>query len=205
MKLFSLSILSSVLLLSSNASPLAPLEERTIEKRSSPPPTNSAFKQNVLTYVNGIRSRHAAPPLTWDASLASYALRKSNGCKLDHNVCFSSTCWYSSLSDNAFKTPYGENAYNFWYTPPNTPPDFTAKVREAFNWWIRPAEVNAYRAGNLPGAYHFTQTVWKASNKIGCAFSTDRCTRNPRQDWWFYCEFSPRGNDPRYYRGNVTV
>ena len=101
--------------------------------------------------------------------------------------------------------PYGENAYNFWYIPATTTPNFPSQVQSAFNWWVRPDEVNAYKAGNVAGAYHFTQTVWKASKKIGCAFSTNRCTQNANQEWWFYCEFSPMGNIVGYYPGNVTV
>lgn len=88
MKLHTLSLLSSFLLLASNSFTLANLEVRTLEKRSSPPPTDQAFIVNVLSYVNGIRSKHAATALNWDATLASFALKKSNGCKQDHTVCF---------------------------------------------------------------------------------------------------------------------
>jgi hypothetical protein len=78
-------------------------------------------------------------------------------------------------------------------------------VHKAFDFWASTSEINAYKAGNLAGAYHFTQTVWKASKRIGCAFSTNRCTSNPNQEWWFYCEFDPKGNITPYYPGNVTV
>jgi hypothetical protein len=58
----------------------------TLSKRSSPPPPNDTFEANILSYVNNIRSNHAAAPLTWDATLATYALGKSNGCKVNHVV-----------------------------------------------------------------------------------------------------------------------
>ena len=48
-------------------------------------------------------------------------------------------------------------------------------------------------------------TVWKASKKIGCAFSTNLCTQNANQDRWFHCEFNPTGNITPYYPGNFTV
>jgi uncharacterized protein YkwD len=88
MKLLTLSLLSSLLLLASNTFVLAKLEVRTLEKRSAPRPTDPVFIANVLSYVNNIRRKHAATALNWDATLASFALKKSNGCKLDHTVCF---------------------------------------------------------------------------------------------------------------------
>jgi len=65
---------------------LAVPETHEITKRSSPPPTDVTFINTVLTTVNGIRSKHAAAAVTWDATLASFALQKSNGCKLNHVV-----------------------------------------------------------------------------------------------------------------------
>jgi uncharacterized protein YkwD len=61
-------------------------EPHELNKRSSPPPTDATFKANILSYVNSIRSKHAAAPLTWDPTLATFALRKANACKLDHTV-----------------------------------------------------------------------------------------------------------------------
>jgi uncharacterized protein YkwD len=58
----------------------------SLSRRSSPPPTDATFKANILSYVNSIRSKHAAAPLAWDATLATFALGKSNGCKLNHVV-----------------------------------------------------------------------------------------------------------------------
>jgi pathogenesis-related protein 1 len=78
-------------------------------------------------------------------------------------------------------------------------------MRGAFDFWNSAIEINAYKTGNIAGAYHFTQTVWKASKKIGCAWSTNICAGNNPKDWWFYCDFDPKGNITPYYAGNVTV
>lgn len=40
---------------------------------------------------------------------------------------------------------------------------------------------------------------------MGCAWKRDRCEQNPRQEWWFYCDFFPRGNVVGHYKTNVTV
>ena len=84
-------------------------------------------------------------------------------------------------------------------------PDFTAQARGAFDAWVAQDEVDAYLAGDLLGGGHFTQTVWKASRRIGCAFSTVRCQNNPNEEWWFYCDFDPAGNYIGEYDENVTV
>ncbi|KAK4201014.1 CAP domain-containing protein [Triangularia verruculosa] len=156
-------------------------------QQSSPPPTNPSFISTVLSTVNAYRSAHAARPLTWDANLAAFALQKANGCRLNH------------------AGPYGENAYWTWYYPPTYTPDFNAEIGYAFEAWNSQEEIDAYLAGDLMGGSHFTQTVWKATERIGCAFSSGRCTGNPEQEWWFYCDFWPRGNLRGSYVGNVTV
>ena len=61
-------------------------EEGHLFKRASPGPTDTTFINNVLTTVNPIRAKYKANPLAWDATLASFALTKSNGCKLNHTV-----------------------------------------------------------------------------------------------------------------------
>ncbi|KAK3502914.1 CAP domain-containing protein [Neurospora crassa] len=188
-----LSATTSVIALPAAEADLAALEHDTADtaahlfKRASPGPTDTTFIKNVLNTVNPIRSKYKANPLAWDATLASFALKKSNGCMLNHIG------------------PYGENAYWWWTIPATSTPNFATTVTNAFKSWTSQAEISAYQQGDLLGGGHFTQTVWKASTQIGCAFSTNRCVQNPNQDWWFYCEFSPRGNLVGAYPGNVTV
>ncbi|KAK4188291.1 CAP domain-containing protein [Podospora australis] len=158
-----------------------------LTKRDSPSPDDPAFIDTILEIVNPIRKDHAARNLSWDSTLASFALQKSNGCRLDH------------------AGPYGENIYWSWFDPPTFEPDFAEEARFAFEVWTSQEEVEAYQSGDLQGGSHFTQTVWKATTKIGCAFSTERCVDHPDQEWWFYCTFYPRGNLVGAYAGNVTV
>ncbi|KAK4171274.1 CAP domain-containing protein [Triangularia setosa] len=158
-----------------------------LPRQSSPAPTTPSFISTILSTVNAYRSAHAARPLTWDANLAAFALQKANGCRLNH------------------AGPYGENAYWTWYYPPTYTPDFTAEIGYAFEAWNSQEEIDAYLTGDLLGGSHFTQTVWKATEWIGCAFSGAKCVGNPEQEWWFYCDFWPRGNVRGSYGGNVTV
>ncbi|KAK4450778.1 CAP domain-containing protein [Podospora aff. communis PSN243] len=158
-----------------------------ITANNSPPPTDSAFIALSLEKVNSIRTRYSAPPLQWSAEIAEVALRKSNGCILDHSGI------------------YGENAYAFRFGVPETKPDFPAQVRSAFDAWVAEDERTAYLAGDLFGGGHFTQTVWKSSRLMGCAFSTVRCKNTKDQEWWFYCDFDPAGNVIGDYERNVST
>lgn len=101
-----LSATTSVIALPAAEADLAALEHDTADaaahliKRASPGPADTTFIKNVLNTVNPIRSKYKANPLAWDATLASFALKKSNGCLLNHTVSSTlvSSCPYVSLS-----------------------------------------------------------------------------------------------------------
>jgi len=158
-----------------------------ITTSNSPAPTDPSFISAALSKANSIRRAYAAPELEWSAPLAAVALNKSNGCILNH------------------AGPYGENAYLWWTVPADTRPDFVQRVNSAFDAWVSQKERDAYRNGDLLGGGHFTQMVWKASRRMGCAFSTIQCTNNPDQEWWFYCDFDPAGNVIGDYERNVSL
>ncbi len=118
------------------------------------------------TSVSGITSEHnklrgqenaGLPDLTWDATVASYALEKvtylanSNACTMSHtagptnpgygeNLAWSSSSSYTALA-----------ATNAWY---NEKPNYTYST-------------NSCASGKVCG--HYTQVVWKNSTTIGCA------------------------------------
>jgi uncharacterized protein YkwD len=65
------------------------LENGALAKRAvPPPPTDATFINTVLTRVNYWRSKHAAAPLTWDATLASFARTSATKCNGQHTVSF---------------------------------------------------------------------------------------------------------------------
>ncbi|KAK3318958.1 CAP domain-containing protein [Apodospora peruviana] len=187
----SLVFIAVTLLGLTTAAPPAPDPDRVLDVRqtllTSPPPTDAAFINTCLTKVNAIRAKYAAPALVWKAAIAQVALTKSNSCKVYHTGI------------------YGENAYWMWFTPATTVPNFTTYTNKAFDAWVSAAEITAYKNGGLLSGRHFTQTVWKASKRIGCAWSTHRCMQNTNQEWFFTCNFDPRGNVKPYYASNVTT
>lgn len=58
-----------------------------ITANNSPSPTNTAFINQAIQKVNAIRAEYNAPDLVWSAEIAQVALKKSNGCILNHTVC----------------------------------------------------------------------------------------------------------------------
>lgn len=63
------------------------VEHNTLAKRATPPSqTDTTFINTVLTRVNADRAAHSAKPLTWDASLASYARTYASKCNAQHSV-----------------------------------------------------------------------------------------------------------------------
>ena len=92
---------------------------------------------------------------------------------------------------------YGENIYYFWTTDPN--PSFTTSTKDSIDSWM--SEAPSYSVNNPSNAYHFTQLVWKSSKHIGCSWSVSKC---PDNNYYFYCEFDPRGNIQGEYAANVS-
>jgi len=188
MKLFPSWALPGALLLLTTASALPQGDlPAYITANNSPSPTDAAFISTALSKVNAIRAIYSAAPLEWSAPIAAVALNKSNGCILNHEGI------------------YGENAYAFWVNPPDRKLDFLDQTRKAFDAWAADHERLAYLDGRLLDGGHFTQTVWKASRFMGCAFSTVRCANNVNQEWWFYCDFDPAGNVIGDYERNVST
>ena len=141
----------------------------------------------MMKFTNEMRAKHCAPPLTWDAQLASESLAWASRLRMGH----------------ASGTPYqfGENmAYSqgakmcngkicSWFHTP---------YKAAKAWYD---EVRVYRygtrcqAGGGPRATcHFTLMVWTTVTKIGCGWK-----HNPRKrsfpDNMIVCRYLPaKGN-----------
>lgn len=130
---------SSFSVISSAALPLSPVP---------PPPSSGSapddFAAMCLEEHNKFRAIHNAPPVTWNNSLANYAVTWMNqvDCELYHSPA-----------------PFGENLSHNWPNP-----------KESIGHWYNEKALYAY---NNPvfshGTSHFTQLVWKSTTAIGCA------------------------------------
>ena len=103
----------------------------------------------------------ALPPVSWDAILAdsvyNYAIKcQGSGGLLDHNANRSTD--YQALGGSGY---VGENIYGS--SGPSTTP-----AADAVMLWMSEASSYDY-ATNSGNAGHYTQVVWRASVRIGCA------------------------------------
>ncbi|KAL3623875.1 hypothetical protein CASFOL_032691 [Castilleja foliolosa] len=124
---------------------------------------------------NLVRARKMEPPLTWDPQLANYAnwwaQQRRQDCQLEH-----------SFNDGDFKL--GENI--FWgggaaWTPVDAVNDW-ADEEKYYSY-----ESNSCAEGQMCG--HYTQIVWKATQRIGCARVV--CDDG---DLFMTCNYYPPGN-----------
>jgi uncharacterized protein YkwD len=136
-----------------------------------------SVEQAALAAHNHFRAVHHAPPLVWDTTLANYAERYAAKCKFKHS-----------------SSPYGENLAAGYPT-----------VNVAVNaWYAEQAQYSYLWPGFSYKTGHFTQVVWKSTQKLGCAFVL--CDgKNGTPGHYLVCEYSPHGNvtNSGYFRANV--
>jgi uncharacterized protein YkwD len=130
---------------------------------------------SMLAEHNKYRAVAGAPALTWDAELAKGAQAWAAAGHSDHSTAL-----------GAFKT-YGENIH--MACPHDTPVT-------ACKWWHD--EINTYTGGNTFGGTHYTQMVWKSSQKVGCGKGPASCGG----DLWV-CQYLPMGNVFPNFPANV--
>lgn len=153
---------------------------------SSSSSTLSNFDQTMLTIHNDDRAKHAASPLTWDATLASAAAKWAAGCKWQHTP----------------NNPYGQNI------AAGTASNFGA--RDAADSWYNEISQYNFAAGQYSDSTgHFTQMVWKGSKKLGCAIQ--ECTASQMglgsqgKAQYVVCNYDPPGNVIGNFLQNVLA
>jgi hypothetical protein len=124
----------------------------------------------------------ALPPVSWDGILAdavyNYALRcqGSNGL-LSHNANRSAD--YQALGGSGY---VGENIYGS---------SGNATPAGAMTLWMSEASSYDYNSGDFGDAGHYTQIVWRASVRIGCAIVD--CPALTYHNT-VICDYAPGGN-----------
>lgn len=140
--------------------------------------STDTFQQEILDSHNEFRAQHNSPALQWDEKLANYAERHATQCKFAHT-----------------HGPYGENLAAGYPSPAQS---ITAWYEESKQYSYSDPKFT-YNTG------HFTQLVWKSTQKIGCAWIS--CNgQHGTPGAYLVCEYSPAGNitNPGYFAENVT-
>lgn len=134
-----------------------------------PLPPDSNIKKNIyLAYHNEKRECHSAPPLVWDEQLAYEAKRHAYRCVFAHDAS-------ANAGENlAIGYPDDKLAMAAWYN-----------------------ERSLYNGNWSPSTGHFTQMVWVASSKLGCA--TAQCP----QGRFLVCRYLVAGNLLGTFQSNV--
>ncbi|CEP15497.1 hypothetical protein [Parasitella parasitica] len=142
--------------------------------------TNDAdFQNQVLTTHNKIRKEHGVDPLQWDDELAKHAQRWANTC-----------VWHHSNDTRPYGDSCGENiSYG------------QASISVAIKEW-HDLEVNDYnfergKSKNGNEIRHFTQVVWRRTERVGCALHY--CDKDPESNMdmngnFYVCNYYPQGN-----------
>ncbi|CAI6341808.1 unnamed protein product [Periconia digitata] len=147
--------------------------------------SGTTFRTDILNATNTYRHQHAAPPLTWNATLASTATKWSERCIFEH-----------SGGDT------GENLSSGY-----------ANASAAVIAWGDERDAYDFEKGEFDlSTGHFTQLVWKETESVGCGRA--RCDgdkgkkkmkkRGDKAPGWFVvCEYWPRGNVLTQFTKNV--
>ena len=136
------------------------------------------WRSDVVTQVNALRANHGAPPVTWDASLESFAIDWATHLATQNTGLFHS------------KGKYGENIAAFWGGCAGGPNNCT---RNAVNLWYAEVSNYSYGTNTAMQALHFTQVVWVSTTAIGAASVPSGISRGSVR-YYVVMEFNPPGN-----------
>ncbi|MFD7641741.1 CAP family protein [Kitasatospora sp. NPDC059795] len=175
-----------------------------VERRGYTDSSDGAFQDDCLAAINGHRARHQVAPLVVDPKIVEYA--KSRAQQVSRPDGFNhdglargygeTLSWSSTGVARVYSPESCGDAVDFWYEGS--------------------AQYDYGRPGFSRETGNFTQLVWKATTKVGCARVGGPREGGPDSegyswsDTYIVCDFAPRGNvamdpqDPaKAYRENV--
>ncbi len=154
-------------------------------------PLSQALIDQFVTAHNNARSgplnptpNPPLPPVSWDCILADSAYNYLATCPggavslAPHNA--NRTTDYAALGGTGY---VGENIY--------ATTGSTASPQAAVDSWMSEASAYDYTTNNITAAGHYTQVVWRASIRIGCAIVN--CSNYTYHNT-ILCDYSPGGN-----------
>jgi hypothetical protein len=168
---------------STASAPTANAPTASVSATSIPTANVSAVKlpadaQAILDAHNRLRAQHCAAPLTWSDDIAHAAKAwvdhlAARGCNLQH----SQTNYGENIAGGSASTQSPDRVVDLWY-----------REHDAYDF---------ARGGFSMRSGHFTQVVWRGSQKLGCASASCGDIRLT------VCNYDPPGNMQGDFQRNV--
>lgn len=155
-----------------------------VSSSGSPPPT-SDYEGTCLYHHNVHRANHSAPALSWDSGLASAAYSWASQCQFKHHV----DGYGQNLAASAPNANVSAQISQGWYGEYK---NYAPYYGQASPRWSE---------STFEGLGHFSQLVWKNTQKVGCA--TYDCRGSKLGMWYTVCNYHPAGNYAGEYAANV--
>ncbi|TGZ83801.1 PR-1-like protein [Ascodesmis nigricans] len=170
-----------------------PKEEEKEEEQAGGSSGLGVFAQTALDMHNKYRRKHSANDLVWDEGLAATAMKwaTTNGCKMQH-------------SDRSFRNNAGENLYAKGGKKSSDLVDGTnVDPSEGITGWYNEWKSYTGDYSVSDGVGHFTQVVWKATTKLGCAMPICNMPGLGSNTGFLVCHYSVAGNMMGQFSQNV--
>ncbi|NXU58643.1 GRPL2 protein, partial [Turnix velox] len=152
--------------------------------------TDEAFVEDCVRVHNDLRSKVQPPAsnmnyMSWDAALARTARAWANKCIFRHNIYLTKKhhCHpnFTSIGENIWVG----NCQLF-------------HVTDAIKSWHDEVRFYTFAVHKCTASCgHYTQVVWDASYKVGCAVTLCKEVAGIKNAAIFVCNYSPSGNLPR--------
>lgn len=141
-------------------------------------PALSQFDARLLAAHNALRARAGVPPLVWDSTLAAGAAVWAQHLAQTGTFVHSDRHARRGIGENMW---YGAHGY---YSPEQMVSLWGAEARNFFPGTFP----NVSRTGQWYDVSHYTQVIWPATTRLGCAVAT-----NGRTDY-LVCRYATAGN-----------
>lgn len=161
---------------------LPPPVPAPVPKPATRPPPSDPVPSDMAALFrehNEYRSKHGAPAMVWNASVAQAAATWGMQCRKGHES----------------QSTYGENLMS----TTSYQLDMSWLISISTGSWYREVEdYDCSRPGYQAGTGHFTQIIWKSSSAMGCA--AQMCSQT---EGWVVCRYWPAGNYLGQFEWNV--
>nr|ACD54619.1 cysteine-rich secretory protein-2-like protein [Adineta vaga] len=144
------------------------------------------YQQQMLKSHNTYRARHCAPSLQLDNALSRSAQDYANKLARMNQMVHSRT---PNVGENLWMMSSSAKLNNIDGSTATT------------NWYDEVKKYNFNRPGFSMGTGHFTQVVWKATQRLGVGFAFT----SDRKGVYVVAQYSPAGNFQGQFPNNVLL